>query len=289
MKAQHTNRLVDAVNEAALASLDETSEVGRAIRYHLSASGKFTRTHLTLTVAERAKLDVAIAMPLALCVELLHNASLLHDDIQDRDTYRRGQPATWVVFGPEISLCAGDVLISAAYRQLAELPADFIAEAMKLVHEQVATTIKGQGRDCQPQSMRSFDDYLLMATEKSAPLFSLAVELVLLCSQRAFAIPLARSACESFALGYQISDDLDDLQTDEHTSNAVQNWMRFHDASMSEARYQVFCTSRACYQRAIHVADKLPDQIGDPLKSLAQGQLMELNSKHGAQYIDAHS
>jgi len=94
----------------------------RAARYHLEAGGQRVRARLALHACEALGVVGDQAVRLAACVELLHNASLVHDDLQDKEKLRRGLPTVCAAFGPDVALCTGDLLLSAAYGALADLP-----------------------------------------------------------------------------------------------------------------------------------------------------------------------
>ncbi|WP_279580512.1 polyprenyl synthetase family protein [Fodinicola feengrottensis] len=82
-------------------------------------AGKSTRSALLFAAARGVGGSEEIALPGAVAVELVHNWTLLHDDIIDRDTERRGRETAWSVFGSGLAMLAGDALLSAAYTTLA--------------------------------------------------------------------------------------------------------------------------------------------------------------------------
>jgi geranylgeranyl pyrophosphate synthase len=162
---------------------------------------------------------------LAAACELLHNASLVHDDIHDRDTHRRGKPSVWHKFGDEVAICAGDLLLSAAscalsqFGRVARLP-----ELFALMHSRVSSAVRGQCVDLKRprRSVMTIDEYKKIAVAKSGALLSLPTELALLASGHSHALGQARQAAELFAIGYQIYDDLFDVEKDAARS-AVKN------------------------------------------------------------------
>jgi geranylgeranyl pyrophosphate synthase len=154
---------------------------------------------------------------IASCAELLHNASLIHDDIQDRDVIRRGQAAVWSKFGSNLAICTGDLLLSAAYGVLCRFSQPPLLPAMlALLHQRTAVAIDGQCADLATLGGQSEDlpAYLRIVTAKSGALLSLPLELALLAADHANAATMARRSCESLAVGYQILDDLQDLPAD---------------------------------------------------------------------------
>lgn len=192
-----------------------------AAAYHLRAGGQRVRAKIALQAGLAVGLSTTNAIAIAATVELLHNASLIHDDIQDRDEVRRGQQAVWVRYGVNTAICAGDLLLSAAYATLCHLDdSRALAHMVLRMHERVATAIEGQSADL-AAGTSSFTDnatalwrYQQIAMAKSGALLSLPLELVLLAAGHQDYLPQALRATGAFAIGYQIVDDLHDVQSD---------------------------------------------------------------------------
>jgi geranylgeranyl diphosphate synthase, type I len=91
-------------------------EAGRPVETY---GGKAIRPALALLSAEVVGADARAAVPAAVAVELVHNFSLLHDDVMDEDRTRRCQPAAWAVFGVPTAILAGDALLTLAFDVLA--------------------------------------------------------------------------------------------------------------------------------------------------------------------------
>ena len=185
--------------------------------YHLRAGGQKVRARLGLGSALALGLSDSEAIGIAACAELLHIASLIHDDLQDGDLYRRGIPAVWNRFGKNTALCCGDLFLSAAYAALGGIgnhPA--LPEALALTHRRVARAVHGQCADLaeRPEGEDAVERYLAIAKSKSGALLALPIELSLLLSGNAESIPLATAACENFAISYQALDDIQDLAVD---------------------------------------------------------------------------
>src|SRR5919202_3013748 len=110
-----------ALVEAYLAELALTPELhgqAESVRYALAAGGKRVRPVICLATAEAAGADPETALPAAAALELVHNFSLVHDDLPalDDDTERRGQPSTWARYGEAVAILAGDALLAEAFR-----------------------------------------------------------------------------------------------------------------------------------------------------------------------------
>ena len=197
----------------ALGQIDARS----AAAYHLRSGGQRVRARLAIASGLASGLRLDDVLCIATCAELLHNASLIHDDIQDRDSHRRGQPALWAKYGSNLAICTGDYLLSTAYGVLCTFSQPRLLPAMlAVIHERTATAIDGQCADLsmrfdQPDAIRR---YVQIAKAKSGALLSLPVELTLIATGQGDAVPLARKACANFAVSYQIFDDLQDATID---------------------------------------------------------------------------
>ena len=188
-----------------------------AALHHLNAGGQRTRSRLAVDSAHCLGLTARDGIALAATAELLHNASLIHDDLQDRDKVRRDDATVRVAYGDEIAICAGDLLLSAAYATVADVScADMLPLLVKLVHSRIAQAIGGQCAGFSPASDNPFngDAYLKIATAKSGALLGLPVELALLAGGYHGALHATRTTADSFAAGHQIYDDLCDFEID---------------------------------------------------------------------------
>ena len=200
-----------------------------AVAYHLQSGGKRVRAQLALRAGLALGLTPADSIAIAACVELLHNASLVHDDLQDRDKTRRGVETVWTLFGDGVAICAGDLLLSAAFCSLARFSQTaVIPQLLTLVHTRTAAAIHGQCADLtatQSNAVMNAATYKRIVVAKSGAFFSLPLELALVGSGQTQWAATAQRAAEAFAIGYQIADDIDDFEEDtghgpaSHSSN----------------------------------------------------------------------
>lgn len=188
-----------------------------AAKYHLSTGGQRIRAVLVLHAGKCLGLPPKDTHTLAAACELLHNASLIHDDLHDRDTHRRGQPSIWYKFGDEVAICAGDLLLSASYLALSQL-ADVASmpKLFALMHTRIASAIRGQCADINRSKHGpiTIDDFKNIALTKSGALLSLPTELALVAAKQYPSLVRAREAAAAFAIAYQIHDDLVDVEAD---------------------------------------------------------------------------
>lgn len=145
--------------------------------------GKGIRSALALGCARAAGGALVDGLPAAVAVELIHNASLVHDDIIDKDTHRRHRPAVWAVFGIPTALLAGDALFFLAVHVLAQNPPAVSSvaarEAILKLTSTVQRLIDGQHADCtfEKTCEVSLTQCLTMAAGKTAALIECACTL----------------------------------------------------------------------------------------------------------------
>ncbi|HVQ95445.1 MAG TPA: polyprenyl synthetase family protein [Mycobacteriales bacterium] len=174
-------------------------------------AGKAIRPALTVLSAEAAGGPAELALPAAAAVELVHDFSLLHDDVMDGDTERRHQPAAWAVYGTPQALLAGDAVLALAVQVAAESPAPGRDDALAALLEAVHQLIRGQFDDLafEPRTDIEMDACLRMEADKTAALLACAASI----GARALAAPAPLVAAlhrYGFELGlaFQLIDDL---------------------------------------------------------------------------------
>jgi geranylgeranyl diphosphate synthase, type I len=109
--------------------------------------GKLLRPALAILSAEAAGAPAEVGLPGAVAVELIHDFSLLHDDVMDGDTERRHRPTAWTVFGVADAILAGDALLSLATQVLLEVPGDAGRLAAYRLGDAVGELVLGQSED----------------------------------------------------------------------------------------------------------------------------------------------
>ncbi len=191
-----TESLLSAIEselQKQIARLDEpqTAEYHRMLSYHMGwsgegagskARGKRIRPLLLLLSTAASGGNWEDALPAAAAVELIHNFSLLHDDIQDKSETRRGRPTVWKKWGIAQAINAGDGLFIAANLSLAKLGFFFSAEvvlaAARSLQETCLNLTRGQHLDIayENRSEITLGDYWAMVGWKTAALLSSATE-----------------------------------------------------------------------------------------------------------------
>lgn len=135
--------------------------------------GKALRPTLALLSARAAGADERAAMPAAVAVELVHNSSLLHDDLIDEDATRHHRPTVWSVFGMSAAVLAGDALLNLAYEQLADGTPGSPAATARLAAA-TGRMLAGQAADVAFEERLdvTVEECVTMANDKTAALLS---------------------------------------------------------------------------------------------------------------------
>ncbi len=232
-----------------------------AVTYHFGAGGKRVRARLATHIGRSIDLCKDDYIPIAACAELLHNASLIHDDIQDHDTERRGKPSLWKAFGHDIALMVGDLFISSAYAALGQCAGrERLSQLISVTHQCISKTIKGQliDRSFEKQPLHSLSQYDILAANKSGPLLALPYQLCLIQANMDDYIQLAEKICHDFAIAYQLVDDITDVDQDEKSfghdaaPNIVLILERSHQLDRKKAYQQA---SDMAYMRMSSIKD----------------------------------
>ncbi len=217
--------LVDPALRAAVARLDPTSAAQSA--YHLGwtdrdghatrGGGKALRPALALLAARACGADAAVAVPGGVALELVHNFSLVHDDLIDGDTERRHRPTVWSVWGAPSAVLCGDAMLALAQEVLLEADAaersstQRRARAALLLTRTVRELVGGQVADVAfaDRDDVGVDECLAMAHGKTGTLLGASTEIgAVLAGAPAGARAALRRFGEELGLAFQLVDDL---------------------------------------------------------------------------------
>jgi geranylgeranyl diphosphate synthase, type I len=206
----------DLVGPAIAAAVDRLSPDVRVVAaYHLGldggGAGKALRPALALLSARAARATPERGVPAAVAVELVHNFSLLHDDIMDGDTERRHRPTAWTVHGVGAAILAGDALLALAQDILLEDTAPQGLWAARCLSAAVHRLIAGQGADLafEQRGDVTLAECLAMAGDKTAALMACACSIgaIHVGAPPGLAMGLAGFGAHA-GLSFQLTDDL---------------------------------------------------------------------------------
>lgn len=176
-----------------------------------AAGGKAIRPALALLSAEAAGGEAVDALPAAVAVELVHNFSLIQDDVIDGDLTRRHRPAVWSVFGTGAAIVAGDALLALAVDVLAASTAPAAPAAVRMLGAATLEVLEGQHADLEFEQRTDVDllEGLRMAAGKSGALLGCACALGgSFGGGSAAQLTLLRGFGEQLGVAFQLTDDL---------------------------------------------------------------------------------
>ena len=145
----------------------------KAAAHHFSKPGKMLRAKMAMHGADALQINQTAAIRWAAAVEVLHNASLVHDDICDGDKQRRGNQAVWAKFGRNVALTLGDWLIALSFEFAAEAAEiSNTPRLMRILAQHMSRTTAGEAMELEWDGNFDWDAYLTIAADKTAPLLT---------------------------------------------------------------------------------------------------------------------
>jgi geranylgeranyl diphosphate synthase type I len=173
--------------------------------------GKSVRAGLVLLSAAAAGADEDVGIPGAVGVELVHNFSLIHDDLMDDDRERRHRPTVWAAFGPAAAIIVGDALAALAVQVLLEQPGDPARRAALALQDATARMIEGQSDDLEMEQRSdvSLEACIAMAAGKTGALMSCAASIgAILADAPAHQVAALADFGAHLGLAFQAIDDV---------------------------------------------------------------------------------
>ena len=149
-----------------------------------SSSGKYLRSTLSLLACESISNEFITALPVAAAIELIHNFSLVHDDIQDNDEIRRHRPTVWKLWGKPQAINVGSAMQALSILAVLRLSRSGISpgkmiDVLKILDESCLRMIEGQYLDIdfEDRDDITVKDYLKMVERKTAALIQCSLEI----------------------------------------------------------------------------------------------------------------
>lgn len=149
------------------------------MKYAFFTGGKRLRPVLCLTVCKTLGGNVEDALPFAASIEIIHNFTLVHDDIEDRDELRRGSPSVWKKYGIPRAINIGDGMIFKAYECMikSNLPHEKVLKLVDMFTDTIMRIIEGQDMelDLKEKESLTIEEYEEMVSKKTGVLFGLSL------------------------------------------------------------------------------------------------------------------
>lgn len=244
----------------------EESLLFQAMRYAVFPGGKRFRPLLVLASGECFEVEQSVLLPFACALELIHNYSLIHDDLplMDDDDYRRGKHSCHKAYGEDVALLAGDALLTLAFEVMAEarLPDRYLLQkerVIKMISQAagVEGMIGGQFLDItfSPESADE-EQVLDLILKKTGSLIIAAVKTgAIFGSATALELGAVIEYGKMIGLAFQIKDDIQDsTRQDEKKSSSKPNYVALFGLERAKSRLDEFVHSgiRALSEASLH-------------------------------------
>jgi len=254
LREAHLPAILELIEQALRESTPDGSTLTQMCSYHMQTGGKRLRALLPLVVAEALGTDPTLLVPFGAACEMLHNATLVHDDLQDGDRMRRGLETVWQHFGTAQAINLGDAMFyyTLVLVSRLQLPIARREAAANRVLLETLRVIDGQEREFQLKHSgnTSQADYFTMVEGKTSGLFALPMAgAAVLCGASSQVVQALQEVARHMGVLFQIQDDVLDLYGDkgretrgsdikegkhsilvvhalEHASEEQANWLR---------------------------------------------------------------
>ncbi|HOI20282.1 MAG TPA: polyprenyl synthetase family protein [Methanothrix soehngenii] len=198
-----------------------------ASRHLVDSGGKRLRPSMLLLAAEAAGGEALALAPAAVSIELVHNFTLIHDDIMDNADVRRGRPAVHKIWGQSGAILAGDTLYSKAFQVLGMTAAspERILGAMNMLSRTCTAICEGQWLDMEFESKDRVteNEYMEMIEKKTGVLYGASAGMGALLAGAPLEVVRALDEFGRLTgMGFQLQDDVIDLLTPEEVSGKKQ-------------------------------------------------------------------
>ena len=265
---------LQACNRAIVARMDSPVALIPQLAAHLvAAGGKRLRPLLTLATARMLGYQGARHITLATCVEFIHTATLLHDDVVDESLLRRGLASANAVFGNKASVLVGDFLFARAFQLMVE---DGSLKVLEILSRAAATIAEGEVLQLVTQNdlSTSEDRYLEVVRGKTAALFAAACQVGGVVAE---CPPGVEAALASYGMNlgiaFQLVDDALDYAADQATlGKTIGDDFREGKITLPVLRayQQGSATERAFWQRTIEASEQTESDLAEALTLIAR-------------------
>jgi geranylgeranyl pyrophosphate synthase len=183
--------------------------LAKSARHHFNKPGKMLRSRMAMHGADVLNISHDAAARWAASVEVLHNASLIHDDICDGDKQRRGQQTVWSKFGRNVALTLGDWLIALSFDLAAEAAEiSNTPHLVKILAEQMSRTTSGEAMEFEWDGSLDWNAYLTIASDKTSPLLTAPLQGIVVMAGDHQAARTIAAYFRDLGEAYQISNDI---------------------------------------------------------------------------------
>jgi geranylgeranyl diphosphate synthase type I len=208
-------KTAELVNKYLGTKLDgRPSELYRASAHLIESGGKRLRPYLVIKSCQMLGGSVKDAMPAAAAIEMIHNFTLVHDDIMDNDEVRHGVPTVHTKFGMPLAILAGDVLFSKAFETVSidNVPSSLISSKLTAKLAKACVDVcEGQVLDikmAEGKTIPTKSAYIQMIEKKTSALFEVSCAMGAICANaKSKDVANLASFGRNLGVAFQITDD----------------------------------------------------------------------------------
>ena len=218
----YRNLINEKLNQVA--DKNKPSSFYEPVRYIFKGGGKRIRPILVILACKSVGGEIEKCLNAAVAIELLHNFTLVHDDIMDQDDLRRGRQTVHKKWDEATAILAGDGLVALAYQYLLKTESDEIREICEIFTNGIIELCEGQALDKEFEDEFEIDlaQYISMIEKKTALLLMISLEIGAIIgggsrSER----KLLREFAKELGCAFQIQDDLLDIERHQEKRLAV--------------------------------------------------------------------
>lgn len=179
-EVQKRSKMINGLADLLL-PVAQPEELYLASRHLMEAGGKRLRPAMLILATEAVGGDVQKVLPAAFSIELIHNFTLIHDDIMDQDILRRGYPTVHIKWGLPAAILAGDTLYSKAVEILAgvDAPSERVVRCLNILSKTCTEICEGQWMDMMFEGLLKVSEaeYMKMVEKKTSVLFAAATSI----------------------------------------------------------------------------------------------------------------
>ena len=216
MSLNSISKTAKMVNSFLLSRLDgNPSQLYDAASHLIAHGGKRLRPYMVIKSCEVLGGTAKQALPAAAAVEMIHNFTLVHDDIMDNDEMRHGVPTVHTKFGIPVGILAGDVLFSKAFETISsdsKIPKEVSVALVSKLAQACVDVCEGQILDitlAQSQKVPSENQYIRMIEKKTSALFEVSCAMGAICANtKRKDVSNLSSFGRNLGVAFQIVDDL---------------------------------------------------------------------------------
>jgi octaprenyl-diphosphate synthase len=284
---------LEACNRVIVARMDSPVSLIPQLAAHIvAAGGKRLRPLLTLAAARLCgypdRGGGARHVDLAACVEFIHTATLLHDDVVDESQLRRGLASANAVFGNKASVLVGDFLFARAFQLMVE---DGSLKVLAILSKAAATIAEGEVLQLVTQNDLSTSEarYLEVIQGKTAALFAAACQIGAVVADRPEREEAALSAYGmNLGIAFQLVDDALDYVADQATLGKTIG-DDFREGKITLPVLVAFLAGdepeRAFWQRTVEALEQTDDDLDHAMRLIAEHGAIEVTLQSAQRFV----